>query len=366
MDLHTRRPAERRPTSARALVLVLVLALAGATAIASGCKGDDEKKPDEEPAVALKIPESGELPGADEAEGEDDATATKRPARTPGGVALKTSADRAADAATADTSNKPATVTARTSKRLQGKPPLGPAARKAASKAAGIRPAPPVKPATTDDGGDGEAAAGDAAADEEVAEVDAEAAEGDDPESEGDDDPRPTRERPEVEPRTSPEPTRIAGRAPPRGAAPVRKAAPAGPPLNVERFLPLKAVRELVSERRIMAVGPLAGLDPAPGYNSLYFAVPGTEGFGAAVQAWQDEDRRGSVERYRRMRRQYPNAEDVKLLAPTKAFYSSFGPIQTLTLTETSKFLVVSVSCGEETCSQQVLLELAKHVQQNL
>ena len=151
--------------------------------------------------------------------------------------------------------------------------------------------------------------------------------------------------------------------APPLPAAP---AAGASALLDIERFMPLAVLRDLVGERRILSVGPLAGQPSSATYNSIYFAVPGQETFGASVQVWQDGTRRDNIERFRRMRAQSPNASDIKQLEPVKAFYAAFGPIQTLTLSETNKRLVVAVSCGQELCTHEKLLKLARHAQQQL
>lgn len=350
------------------MALTLTVAVvfgSGAIGLGSGCKGGDAKKPDEESTVALQTPESGELPGAgDAARGSDGATpkATKRHAaphiRTSGAEGDEEVAAGAEPAA-----DGPATVTARTSKKLPAR---------AAATGPTVRTPTAVRrtPTTLRPGTPGLA----------VADGDAPAAAGAvDPEAPGDEDPAfapeaedspddggaPTPANPTARPAPAPAP-RIAGSAPPTGTPTKKVDAPAAPPFEVDRFLPLAAVRDLVAERRIMAIGPLAGLPAAPGYNSLYYGVPGKESFGAAVQAWQDQDRRSCVERYRRMREQYPNAQDVTLLEPTKAFYSSFGAIQTLTMTDTNKRLVVSVSCGQETCTQQVLLKLAQHAQKQM
>ena len=354
MDHPTRRLP--RPSSTWG-ALALTVAILGAAGIVSGCKGSDEKKPDGESVVALKTPEPGELPAADDAAGDSGSVKpdAKREALAPH---LKTSAAEAGAAAGDEpAAGAPATVTARTSKKLPARAAAtGPMARTPTTVR---RPATTLRPGTPDAAGTaGDDPTAAAATDGDPDDSADEGAAQDEPADGVAGDPGTI-----LPPHA---PTRLAGAAPPAGTPAPKPAAPAAPPLDADRFLPLTAVRELVGERRIMAIGPLAGLEAAPGYNSLYYGVPGKETFGTAVQAWQDQDRRGCVERYRRMREQYPNAEDVKLLEPTKAFYSSFGAIQTLTMTDTNKRLIVSVSCGAETCSQQVLLKLAQHAKQQM
>ncbi|TNF31215.1 MAG: hypothetical protein EP329_12665, partial [Deltaproteobacteria bacterium] len=88
---HLPRPAER-PSPNVARILALALLLTGALGLVAGCKSSDEKPADDESAVALQIPESGELPGAKAAEATDEAAPEADAAAKPGAPALRTSA----------------------------------------------------------------------------------------------------------------------------------------------------------------------------------------------------------------------------------------------------------------------------------
>lgn len=173
---------------------------------------------------------------------------------------------------------------------------------------------------------------------------------------------------PELAPTGEESPPTFAGTAPPAGdaRAPVKVGAPSVPPLDVERYLPLEVVREIVGEPRIMPTGPLAGIPATPSYNSAHFAPPGSKRFGASLQVWQDASRLAVNERFRRAKRQYPHAQETRALDPAKAFFSYFGKLQTLTFMDSDKQLVVSVTCAEDVCTQEKLLMLAKHARQAL
>jgi len=165
-------------------------------------------------------------------------------------------------------------------------------------------------------------------------------------------------------------PARVAGTQPPPGgrpgaATPAGAGAAEGAP-EVERILPLGIVRELLSEPRLMPGGPLAGRPSGPGYASTSFIPTGRERFGASIQVWQEPTLLAVNERFRRMRTQYPNAQETKVLEPQQAFFSHFGKIHSLTFIETQRRMVVSVACGEDMCSQQALLRLTRHARDNL
>lgn len=164
------------------------------------------------------------------------------------------------------------------------------------------------------------------------------------------------------------EPPALAGTAtPPAGArASAKVGGPTEPPLDIERYLPLEVVREIVGAPQIMPTGPLAGLPASPHYNSAHFAPPGGKGFGVSLQVWQEVSRLAVNERFRRAKRQYPHAQETRALEPAKAFFSYFGKLQALTFMDSDKQLVVSVTCAETVCSQDKLLQLAKRARQAL
>lgn len=148
---------------------------------------------------------------------------------------------------------------------------------------------------------------------------------------------------------------------------------PAGAPIEVpgptpeaDRVLPVASVVEVLGGQKLSPAGPLPGIAVQPGYSSTHYAVQKGKTLGVSLQIWQDPARRESDDRYRRMRLQYPKAEDVTALPPAKAFYSYFAGVQTLTFVDSVKRVVASVSCGEGVCNHDQLLTLARRVRDRL
>lgn len=152
------------------------------------------------------------------------------------------------------------------------------------------------------------------------------------------------------------------GRPNPAGA-PVEVA---GPTPEADRVLPVGSVMEVLAGQKLSPAGPLPGIAVQPGYSSTHYAVAKGKSLGVSLQIWQDPARRESDDRYRRMRLQYPKAEDVSAMPPAKAFYSYFAGIQTLTFVDSVKRVVASVSCGEGVCNHDQLLTLARRVRDRL
>jgi hypothetical protein len=144
---------------------------------------------------------------------------------------------------------------------------------------------------------------------------------------------------------------------------PVRTVQPAGnlPTPDVKRFLPLVTAAEIVGQKSLKEFGPLAGIATVSGYNSLHYATS-ADRFGVAVQVWNDGTLRETEDRFRRMRLQHPNAEDVEAMKPVKGFYSGYMAIQSLTFIRPDKQLVYTVSCDEGLCDHAKLLRLARAV----
>jgi hypothetical protein len=131
-------------------------------------------------------------------------------------------------------------------------------------------------------------------------------------------------------------------------------------------ILPLATVLEITSAKGLEAQGFLPGIAPAMGYGSTFYAAPGAAHFGVALQVWQDVSRRESDDRYRRMRLQYPNAEDITVLQPLRAYYSYFQGIQSLIFADPSRRMIVAIGCGEGVCNQEQLVKLAKAARDRL
>jgi len=130
------------------------------------------------------------------------------------------------------------------------------------------------------------------------------------------------------------------------------------PPLDVARFLSLSKVRSITGSQTLSTVGALSGIDPSPHYNSLYFAPPRRADFGVAIQVWRETTRRDANERFRRMRRDYPNAEDTSAVTP-KGLFSYWGDMMTLAFLDFSKKTIVAITCSQKICDQQELYKLA-------
>lgn len=132
------------------------------------------------------------------------------------------------------------------------------------------------------------------------------------------------------------------------------------------KLLPLATALEITQAKNLTPAGALAGIAASPSYGSLFYKAPSADEFGVSVQAWHDPARRESDDRFRRMRLQYPGAEDVQVLAPMKAFYAQFGKIQMLTFVDSIKRVVVSVGCGEGLCTHEELVKLAKAIRDRI
>ncbi|PKN56882.1 MAG: hypothetical protein CVU56_13945, partial [Deltaproteobacteria bacterium HGW-Deltaproteobacteria-14] len=145
MEHLTRRPPR---TSSTWGALALSVAILGAAGIISGCKGGDDKKPDEAPAVALTTPEPGELPAAGDVAG-DSKSANPGAGKRDAAPHIKTSAaEPGAAAGDVPVAGAPATVTARTAKQLPGRAAAaGPMARTPTTMR---RPAAALRPGTPD------------------------------------------------------------------------------------------------------------------------------------------------------------------------------------------------------------------------
>lgn len=178
----------------------------------------------------------------------------------------------------------------------------------------------------------------------------------------------------EATPTPTPQPTPTLAEPTP---APAEPATPAyeirndAAALDAASMLPLATVTEVLGKQ--LAPGtPLQGIAIAAGYGSIFYAAtdakgaPKADAFGVALQAWQDATRREAEDRFRRMRLQYPNAEDVSVLLPLKAFYSYFGTIQSLTWIDPAKRMVLSMSCGDGLCNHDAMTRLAKSARERM
>jgi hypothetical protein len=147
----------------------------------------------------------------------------------------------------------------------------------------------------------------------------------------------------------------------PEPARPTNEVAPEGG-RDAETLLPLSVVLEQLGASKLTPAGAIPGIAVRPGYSSVLYTRPDMTKFGVSLQVWQDGSRNESEDRYRRMRLQYPNAEEVTAVSPAKAFFAQFRGVQSLTFVDAVTRTVVSVSCGEGLCSHEQLAKLAKAV----
>lgn len=145
-----------------------------------------------------------------------------------------------------------------------------------------------------------------------------------------------------------------------------RDAALHGAALDATRLMPLPVVLDATKGKGLVDAGVLPGIATGQGYVSILYKGPAADKFGVSLQAWQDPGRREADDRFKRMRLQYPHAEDVKALEPLKAFYSQFNGIQMLTFVDSVKRVVATVACGDAYCSHEQLTKLAKSVRERL
>jgi hypothetical protein len=162
-------------------------------------------------------------------------------------------------------------------------------------------------------------------------------------------------------------------RAVPRVGAPataqVAKNTRAAPPkqklLNIGRYMTITDARRITEDATLSKGKPLTGIEPGPNYNVSYFAPQLRSKFGVSVQVWKEKIRRDANDRYRKMKRDFPNAEDTTAISPS-ALFSHFQGIMSLSFVDLTKSIVVSVSCGDTVCSDDELVALANAVKKRL
>lgn len=171
-------------------------------------------------------------------------------------------------------------------------------------------------------------------------------------------------------PPTAPAPPTPIGDAPKEGGvggtAPKPELRNAAGGIDAAVILPLATVLEVTAAKGLENQGILPGIALALGYGSTFYAAPGGAHFGVALQVWQDVSRRESDDRFRRMRLQYPNAEDIAVLQPLRAYYSYFQGIQSLVFADPSRRMIIAIGCGESVCNQEQLVKLAKAARDRL
>jgi hypothetical protein len=143
---------------------------------------------------------------------------------------------------------------------------------------------------------------------------------------------------------------------------------PAGPKpklLNVARFMTITDARKITGDATLSKGKPLTGIEPSAHYNVSYFAPQLRSKFGVSVQVWKEKIRRDANDRFRKMKRDYPNAETTTAIQPS-ALFSHFQGIMTLSFADLTKSMVVSVSCGDTVCSDDELVALANAVKKKL
>jgi hypothetical protein len=139
----------------------------------------------------------------------------------------------------------------------------------------------------------------------------------------------------------------------------------AGGGLEIGRYLSIEDVRRITGDRTLTPNGTLSGIPASETYNSAYFAPPVRANFGVSLQVWIERTRRDANDRFRRMRRDYANAEDTSAAGP-KAFFSYWNDILTVSFSDLTKRVVVSVSCNASICKPDQLLALANAVRERL
>lgn len=150
-------------------------------------------------------------------------------------------------------------------------------------------------------------------------------------------------------------PAALAGPRRPALAAPI---GPRGPVLDITHFMSINEVRDLTGNQALAATGPLAGIPASATYNSMYFAPPKRSDFGVSVQVWREVTRRDANDRFRRMRRDFPNAEDTSAVTP-KGFFSQWNDLMALVFLDFTKRTIVTVTCSQSLCTPEQLFKLA-------
>ncbi|MCB9728922.1 MAG: hypothetical protein H6744_13890 [Deltaproteobacteria bacterium] len=135
--------------------------------------------------------------------------------------------------------------------------------------------------------------------------------------------------------------------------------------LDISRFLNVNDVRRITGDRTLTPNGTLSGIPPSETYGSMYFAPPVRANFGVSLQVWIERTRRDANDRFRRMRRDYTNAEDTTVVGP-KGFFSYWNDILTISFSDLTKRVVVSVSCNASICRPDQLIALANAVRERL
>jgi hypothetical protein len=135
--------------------------------------------------------------------------------------------------------------------------------------------------------------------------------------------------------------------------------------LKIGRYMTITDARKLTGDATLSKGKPLTGIEPSASYNVSYFAPQLRSKFGVSVQVWKEKIRRDANDRYRKMKRDFPNAEDTTAISPS-AIFSHFQGIMSLSFVDLTKSVVVSVSCGDTVCSDDELVALASTVKKRL
>lgn len=134
-------------------------------------------------------------------------------------------------------------------------------------------------------------------------------------------------------------------------------------PLDVSDILRRTDVRQVTQFSGALTERPIGGSLPTRHHNGYRFVTP--EGYGFAVEIWKYPSEKELDAAYTEYRNTLIAGSQVpRANAPTTV--SVFAGIRQLVVKDSHRSAIVSVSCGEDQCTTQHLVELSSRVRQRL
>ena len=166
---------------------------------------------------------------------------------------------------------------------------------------------------------------------------------------------KPEPPKPEVRPEAPPLPP---------GAVTVH-ATPGEPPLDVNGYIIAADLPKVLGPKQKFHRTELAGINPTPNYNAMFYAADKPDLFGVSVQVWRDPNLAESRTRFNTMKNSYSNVSPTNKITDM-GFRSFYGNVVTLVFVDPHRPLLAAISCSTKVCSGDQMIELARRVAERL
>ena len=173
---------------------------------------------------------------------------------------------------------------------------------------------------------------------------------------------KPARPEPEARP-PAPEAKPEAPPLPP-GAVTVH-ATPMEAPLDVNGYIIAADLPKVLGTKQKFHRTELAGINPTPNYNAMFYAAEKQDVFGVSVQVWRDPNLAESRTRFNTMKNSYSNVTQTNKITDM-GFRSFYGNVVTLVFVDPRRPLLAAVSCSTKVCGGDQMIELARRVAERL